>query len=247
MSAGSSTIGPREVLMSLADGFIACNSAAATNPFVLWLRTRWIVRMSALRKSSSLESSRAPHVCAFSAVRFWLHAEREAASRILRANIAKAENAERLTVETVTHRELPAAGAQMGVFQCDLTRARKDESPGHLDGGPCIVPRMRHDDTSLGRGLYIDGRVARTGRCDQLQSRQALDDCPGQRCALAHDADHIERQEALDNLIGFGQMVIEDRDHGATGERRPVGHLQRHVLIIVQDGYADHYLAPRWY
>ena len=27
----------------------------------------------------------------------------------------------------------------------------------------------------------------------------------------------------------------------APGQRRPVGHLQRHVLIIVQDGYADHF------
>jgi len=105
-----------------------------------------------------------------------LHAEREADSRNLRANVAEAENAERLTVETVAHRELPAAGPQMRVFQCDLTRARKDESPSHLDGGACIVSRMRYHDTSLGRGLHIDGRVARTGRCDQLQSRQALDD-----------------------------------------------------------------------
>jgi hypothetical protein len=32
MSAGMSTIGPREVLMSLADGFIACNLAAPTSP-----------------------------------------------------------------------------------------------------------------------------------------------------------------------------------------------------------------------
>src|ERR671919_2405473 len=57
------------------------------------------------------------------------HAEREADSRNLRANVAEAENAERLTVETVSHRELPAAGPQMRVIQCDLTRARKDESP----------------------------------------------------------------------------------------------------------------------
>src|SRR5258707_5536824 len=93
------------------------------------------------------------------------HAEREADSRNLRANVAEAENAERLTVETVAHRELPAAGAQMGVFQCDLTRARKDESPGHLDGGPWIVSRMRYHDAAFGRGSNVDGRVARTGRC----------------------------------------------------------------------------------
>ena len=46
---GSSTIGPRDVLMSLDDGFMARSSAAPTRPFVLWLRTRWIVRMSSAR------------------------------------------------------------------------------------------------------------------------------------------------------------------------------------------------------
>src|SRR6516164_4067387 len=38
-------------------------------------------------------------------------------------------------------------------------------------------------------------------------------------------------------------MVIENGDPGAPGERRPVGHLQRHVLIIVQDGYTDHFVT----
>ena len=80
--------------------------------------------------------------------------------------------------------------------------------------------------------------LRKTGRGDQLQSRQALDDRPRQRCALAHDADHVERQQALDNFVEIGQMVIENGDHGLPGERRPVGHLQRHVLIIVQDGDA---------
>jgi len=64
----------RQVLMSLADGFIACSSAAPTNPFVLGLKMRWIVRMSAVWKSSSFETSRAPHDRAFSFVRFWLQA-----------------------------------------------------------------------------------------------------------------------------------------------------------------------------
>src|SRR6266436_188759 len=162
-----------------------------------------------------------------------VHAEREADSRNLRAHVAEAENAERLPVETVAYRELPAADAHMCVFQCDLTRARKDESPGHLDGGPWIASRMRYHDTSLGRGLHIDGRVARTGRCDALQSRQPLDDRPWQRCALAQNADHVERQETLDNLVAMRQMVIENGDRGAPSERRPVGHLQRGVLLIL--------------
>ena len=50
--------------------------------------------------------------------------------------------------------------------------------------------------------------------------------------------DHLSE---FDDVVDIGQMVIEDGDRGAPGERRPVGHLQRHVLIIVQDGYADHF------
>ena len=40
-------------------------------------------------------------------------------------------------------------------------------------------------------------------------------------------------RETLDNFVEIGQMVIENGDHGAPGERRPVGHLQRRVLIII--------------
>src|SRR5262249_24470020 len=104
------------------------------------------------------------------------HAERDANARNLRANVTKSENAEHLTVETVTDRVLPAAGAHICVFQCDLTRASKDESPSHLDGGTWVVSCMRYDDPSLGRGLSIDSCVARASRCDQLQIRQPFND-----------------------------------------------------------------------
>src|SRR4029077_6464268 len=124
-------------------------------------------------------------------------------------DVAEAEDAERLAVGTSAYLERPAAGSHFCVFPRDLTRALKDESPGHLDGGACVVSRMRHRDTSLSRGLHIAGRVARTGRCDQLQSRQAPDDRPWQRCALAHDADHVERQEALDHVVEIGKMSLK--------------------------------------
>src|SRR4029077_9100101 len=54
----------------------------------------------------------------------------------------------------------------------------------------------------------------------------------GSGVALAHDADHVERQEALDNFVEIGQMVIENGDHGAAGGWRPGGPLQEPLLII---------------
>jgi len=54
-----------------------------------------------------------------SIVRFWLQAITSMRTRgrcaHLRAPVAEPRNAERLPVETVAYRELPAAGAHMGV------------------------------------------------------------------------------------------------------------------------------------
>jgi hypothetical protein len=48
---------PREVLTSIADGFIACSSAVPTIPRVLSPRPRWMVRMSASLNNSCLETA----------------------------------------------------------------------------------------------------------------------------------------------------------------------------------------------
>jgi hypothetical protein len=56
MRADSSTIGPRDVLISNAVGFISPSSAAPTRPRVRPLSTRWMVRTSARLKNSSLDT-----------------------------------------------------------------------------------------------------------------------------------------------------------------------------------------------
>src|SRR3989454_895720 len=60
IKACSSTIGPRDALISRAVGFILSSSAAPTRPRVRLLNTKWIVRMSARANSSSLETRIAP-------------------------------------------------------------------------------------------------------------------------------------------------------------------------------------------
>jgi hypothetical protein len=72
--AASSTMGPLHVFTSRADGLIKPNSHPPTRPRVRLLRTRWIVRISACRNNSCLETQRAPRSCAFSGSRFSLHA-----------------------------------------------------------------------------------------------------------------------------------------------------------------------------
>jgi 2,4-dienoyl-CoA reductase-like NADH-dependent reductase (Old Yellow Enzyme family) len=60
ISDGSSTIGPRDVLIKREVGFISPSSEAPTSPLVRPLKIKWIVTMSAWLNSSSLETSFAP-------------------------------------------------------------------------------------------------------------------------------------------------------------------------------------------
>src|SRR3984893_8648003 len=76
IKACSSTIGPRDALITRAVGFILSSCAAPTRPRVRLLNTKLIVRMSARSNSWSLETRIAPAALAVSGVRFWLQAIR---------------------------------------------------------------------------------------------------------------------------------------------------------------------------
>jgi hypothetical protein len=78
-------------------------------------------------------------------------------------------------------------------------------------------------------------RTTQSAKGDQFQPRQALDDVTQQRRSLPHDADRIERQQSLNDRLRAGHMVIENRDFGPISNGRPVRHLQRDILIIIED------------
>jgi len=59
-SADSTTMGPRDVFTSRAEGFINAISVAPINPFVRRLNIMWIETTSAVRSSSSFDTRRAP-------------------------------------------------------------------------------------------------------------------------------------------------------------------------------------------
>src|SRR5258705_11256632 len=61
------------------------------------------------------------------------------------------------------------------------------------------------------------------------------DNVAAQGRALAHDANHVERQEPFDERVGLVDMIIEDRDLGLFGDRRPVRDAQCDVLVVIQD------------
>ena len=65
--------------------------------------------------------------------------------------------------------------------------------------------------------------------------RQALDDVTRQRCALPHDAHHVERRQPLNDGVWVGEVIVEHGDLGSGGHVGPVGHAQRDVLVVIED------------
>ena len=74
ISAASSTMGPREVFTSVAVGFMRASSGRPTRWRVRSESTRWMLTTSAVAKSSSLSTRRAPCSAARSSVRLALQA-----------------------------------------------------------------------------------------------------------------------------------------------------------------------------
>ena len=61
----------------------------------------------------------------------------------------------------------------------------------------------------IARGGDIDRRVRGSRRGNELEIGKTLNDGAGQRCSLAHDADHVERPEALDDFFGLDTWSLK--------------------------------------
>src|SRR5438309_7808390 len=208
IKACSSTIGPRDAWINRAVGFILSSSAAPTRPRVRLLNTKWIVRMSARSNSWSLETRIAPAALAASGVMFWLQAIRFIPKALpTRATCdpirPSPRNAQGLSTEIRAHCLLPAAGSDGVALRHDMSRGGQDQRPRKFDRRVRPIPRVNHCDPTIARGGDIDRRVSRSRGGDELEIGKALNDVAGQRGPLAHDADHVERPEELDDFVGI--------------------------------------------
>ncbi len=178
------------------------------------LNTKCTETMSACRSNSSFDTSAAPTAAAFSAVRFWLQANtRMPNARPIFATceprLPESNDAQRLAGQVIADGVLPAAAANRGGFGDEVARTRQNQRPGQFNRRAAEIAGVNHRDAARGRGLQIDGRVARTGGGDEFQVRQPLDQLGAQRRALAHHADDVIGKQPLHHGIRIGQMVAE--------------------------------------
>ena len=108
-----------------------------------------------------------------------LHLQAERAVGDDRADIAAADDAERLAEDLDAHELvlLPLAGAGRGVGFRDLPRQRQHQRDGVLGGGDRIAERrVHHDDAARGRRRNVDIVDADAGAADHLQVLGLLQD-----------------------------------------------------------------------
>ena len=107
------------------------------------------------------------------------------------------------------------------------------------------APPVLHTITSraLAASRSIEGIALARGH-QQLEVGQLLEQGAVERGALAHDADHVELGERTRCALRVGQALGEDDDAACLLQPRPVGHAQRHVLVVVEDGDGGHGRFP---
>jgi len=109
----------------------------------------------------------------------------------------------------------------------------------------------------IARGGDIDRRVYRSRRGNELEIGKALNDIAGQRCSLAYDVDHIERQEALDNLegmlsvpgvdvacLGYMDLSVDLGVPGQLSHPSMVAGVEKMIAVARKNGVAAGIIAP---
>jgi hypothetical protein len=132
------------------------------------------------------------------------------------------------------------AGLHAGVLEADAAGEFQDQAEGDAGGGAADAAGAADRDAALGAGLQVDGGVAGAGGDQEFQVGQAFDDLAGERGALAHHLDDGEALQGLDDRIVIAQGRAEDLDVDVLGDRGPIGKREGNVLIVVENGGANH-------
>src|SRR5437763_2027405 len=139
----------------------------------------------------------------------------------------------------MTDTRLPAAMTHKGMIFRDASGGAENQSPGEL--GRILVTAAgsagaAHRDAAVAERCHVERGVTHAGRDQQFELRQALNDAFRERGALAHRRDNRAVGERAQDIIGIGEGKALHGDLDAAGaDRRPIRHLERDALIIIEN------------
>ena len=124
---------------------------------------------------------------------------------------------------------------------------RQFEHQPDCDAGGRIAERAgaAHSDAArLGR-LCIDRGIAHPGGDQELQLGQRVDDFFRECGPLAHRNDDRKTLQRRNDLVGAAKMFVKYFDLDLVLDLGPVGELERHILVIVEDCATNrHFCRP---
>src|SRR5581483_2131754 len=132
------------------------------------------------------------------------HVEPFAAARDLRANLAEADDAQRLAAQLDADEAgaVPLAGPERGIGVRDVAREREHERDGVLGGGDRVPERRIDDDhAALGRRGEVDIVDADAGTADDVQLLRCREDLARHLRLAAHD-ERLVGTDGGDQVLG---------------------------------------------
>ena len=105
---------------------------------------------------------------------------------------------------------------------------------GRKTDGRCVAD----DDPSFVGGRHVEHLVSRAGRDDELEFRQLFDHLARKGRAFAGEDDHGTALERPDDVVGATQRPVEHGKLDFVVKDRPIRHLERGILVVVENGTA---------
>ncbi|MNF87862.1 hypothetical protein D3C84_703400 [compost metagenome] len=161
------------------------------------------------------------------------HAEHLAELRHSLADAAQAEDRQGLAMQIAPQTLLPLAGAQGIGFGHEVAGGGHDQCPGQFRRSMLVAVGAAHLDAQRRRSLEVEGGVAHAAGHQQLQSGQASQQVFVESRTFTHHANHFERFQALGQGVVIGRVVVDETHLADVFQFRPVNHVARYVLPIV--------------
>src|SRR5262249_9181951 len=173
----------------------------------------------------------------------YLHVEGKADPGDGAAEPAEPEYAQGLALDAIADAGLPQPLAHRAVVVGDPTGGAEDQAPGELGGIQSAALGPANRDAMVAQRRQIKRGVAHSGRDQELELRQPFDEAAREGRALAHRRDDLGLREGTRGFILIGEGFTLDDDIGTALERRPVRHIERHALVVVENA-KPHVVSP---
>ena len=132
---------------------------------------------------------------------------------------------------------------QPRIFVTDMAGQFEHQSDGDTGGWIAKGAGAAHGNAARFGHLGIDRGIAHTGGDEEFQVGQGAEDRFRERGPFAHGDDDLKSLQRGDDFVGSAEMLLKYFDFDAVFDLAPIGDLERHVLVVIEDRAANCHVA----